>query len=267
MDDSAVGAADMAVLTHGAITLRSEVAANNAVFTADVELDGRTVRAAYKPIRGERPLWDFPDGTLAGREVASFLLSEAIGAATGVHIVPPTVLRDGPLGPGMLQRWVVGEPTALVDVMAAAVVPEGWRPVMAGTDRRGREVVLVHADDERLALVAAFDAVINNADRKGGHLLDYNGGVFGIDQALTFHREPKLRTVLWGWADAALPEQATIAVRAIAGQLGGPLATELAQHLSPAEITACVTRVDQLLETGRYPLPSGQWPALPWPLF
>ncbi len=154
-------------------------------------------------MRGERPLWDFPDGTLAGREVAAFLISEA----AGFDVVPPTVLRDGPFGPGMVQVWVdTDDERELVDVCAPAEAPHGWIGVLRARGERGRPAVLVHADTPALRRMAAFDVVVNNADRKGGHVLaGTDGHVYGVDHGLTLHVEDKLRTVLWGWVGQPLP--------------------------------------------------------------
>ena len=158
----------------GELTLHGRVLpASNATFVG--EIGG--VRVVYKPIAGERPLWDFPDGTLARREVATYLVSEA----TGWSMVPPTVLRAGPFGPGMCQLWIdTDEDTCLVDIVPDGAVPTGWLPVLQALGPGGRPVVLAHADDLRLRRLALFDAVVNNADRKAGHLLPAAGAV--LDQ-------------------------------------------------------------------------------------
>jgi uncharacterized repeat protein (TIGR03843 family) len=141
------------------------VDASNATLFGTVNADGVALKCVYKPIRGERPLWDFPDGTLAGREVATFLIS----AAAGFDVVPHTVLREGPFGPGMVQVWVdVDDERELVDVCTPAEVPDGWIGVLRARGERGRPAVLVHADTPALRRMAALDVVVNNADRKAG---------------------------------------------------------------------------------------------------
>ncbi len=172
------------------------------------------MHCVYKPIAGEAPLWDFPDGTLAGRERAAYLVS----AASGWDIVPYTIIRDGPAGQGMLQLWVdqpgdeVGEDPEsgpdLVDLLPAGHIPPGFLPVLRAYDYAGDEVTLVHADDIRLRRMAVFDVLINNADRKGGHILSaVDGHVYGVDHGVSMHVEDKLRTVLWGWSGKPVDDE------------------------------------------------------------
>jgi uncharacterized repeat protein (TIGR03843 family) len=200
----------------------------------------QVVEAVYKPTAGERPLDDFPDATLSRREVAAFLVSEA----TGWGIVPPTVLREGPFGEGAVQLWIDLDPS--VDVVAMVVV-----------------------DDPRLRRIAVLDAAMNNTDRKGGHLLPVDGGrhIFGVDHGVTFSTVPKLRTVLWGWRGQPLSAEEIEGLRRLADGLRGSLARELAPLLSRLEIAATRRRVDGLIETGRFPYPRVDWPAIPWPPF
>ncbi|NUS73849.1 MAG: SCO1664 family protein [Corynebacteriales bacterium] len=222
------------------------------------------VRAVYKPVRGERPLWDFPDGTLAAREVASYLLSEAMG----LGVVPVTELREGPLGSGALQRWVEGEVSGLVDLFGEGEVPAGWLPVLRGLGEDGRTIVVAHADDERLGRVALLDAVTNNADRKAGHLLG-DADVWAIDNGLSFHVDPKLRTVLWGWAGRPLPDWAFTALKELATALrpDQKLTEELAGLLSTDEMQALHSRVEALMREGLWPRPDADRPVVPWPVF
>jgi len=206
----------------------------------DVPGRGETVAAAvYKPIRGERPLWDFPDGTLAHREVAAFVVSQA----SGWDVVPPTVFReDAPVGPGMLQLWVeVREDADVVERIRAA--------------------------DPRLRRVALFDAVVNNADRKAGHLLvREDGTVQGVDHGVTFSVDPKLRTVLWGWRGTKLADREMEALALLRRALPR-LREQLEPHLVPDEIAATRTRIEDLLHSGRFPQPHPDWPAVPWPWY
>ncbi|WP_018350395.1 SCO1664 family protein [Longispora albida] len=257
MDAAKDAAVDpLELLRHGDLELEGRLTdASNATLRAYITLDGETARCVYKPVAGERPLWDFPDGTLAGREVAAYLVSEA----TGWECVPPTVLRDGPFGPGSCQLWIEEVAPPLVDFVPE--LPAGWHPIASA-----RGGVLGHADEPGLAKLAAYDAVINNADRKGGHLLRAAGGhVYGIDHGICFHAEDKLRTVLWGWAGQELPGEVTGVLQLLRTGLTGDLGTELARHLTPAEVQAAASRVERLLASGRYPLPSEEWPPLPWP--
>ncbi len=267
------------VLGHGDITLEGRLlTASNATFVGVASLGDDHVGCVYKPVRGEHPLWDFPDGTLAARERASYCVSEA----TGWGLVPLTVLRDGPFGPGMVQRWIVGpeeaeddppqpsvEPaTDLVDVVPLGAVPEGWRHVLDAEDQRRTPVTLVHADHPALRRMAVLDAVLNNADRKGGHILHgTDDRVYGVDHGVTFHTDPKLRTVLWGWAGERLPADCLQGLRRIRQALDGELGDQLTELLSPPEWTATAERVAGLLDTGTFPLPSGHWPSIPWPAF
>jgi uncharacterized repeat protein (TIGR03843 family) len=229
-----------------------------------ISLDGVDAQCVYKPVRGERPLWDFPDGTLAGREVATYLIS-----AASFGIVPPTVLRPGPFGTGMVQLWVeTREEDELVDIVATDAVTPGWIPVFHAHDRFGEPAVLVHAGHPRIADMSAFDVVVNNADRKGGHVLHaLDGSVYGVDHGICLHTEPKLRTVLWGWAREPLPGEVVETLRRLISSLDGDLGETLHDHLTRAEVRAVGERVDKLLADGVYPEPSGDWPAIPWPAF
>ena len=195
--------------------------------------------AVYKPIRGEAPLWDFPDGTLAYRDVAAFAVSEA----TGWDIVPPTILRDGPYGEGMVQLWIdVDESVDVVD--------------------------LVRHDDPCLRPLAVFDVIVNNADRKAGHLLrTASGHVHGVDHGVCFAVEPKLRTVLWGWMGDRLSRQELDVLRRLRRELDGALGQTLRERLAPSEVAATMRRLDRLVEGGRFPSPDPGRPAIPWPWY
>jgi uncharacterized repeat protein (TIGR03843 family) len=257
------------VLTFGEIEIEGRlVDASNVALLAQLELGDIQARVIYKPTNGERPLWDFPKGTLAEREAAAFVLS-AVG---GWNVVPPTVLREGPLGPGSVQLWVdVGEDAtdSLIDVVIPADLAPGWLPVIEGRLPDGTAVVVAHADRPELASAAVFDAVINNADRKGSHLvLDSAGSLWGFDHGLSCHTEPKLRTVLWGWVGQALPESELARLADLSGWLSdpaSPMARSIKGLLSPAEVDALSQRISALLDTGRFPHPGGHGPAVPWP--
>jgi uncharacterized repeat protein (TIGR03843 family) len=202
--------------------------------------NGRTgIACVYKPIAGERPLWDFPAGTLAGREVAAY----AVSRAAGWDVVPPTVMRDGPFGPGMCQLWIDHDPD--VDLIALS----------RRTDHPG------------LRDMAVFDAVVNNADRKIGHLLPMpDGHLYGCDHGVCFAEDYKLRTVLWQWRGKTLPRRSIEALRRLHPQLtGGSLDAELATLLTAREIAAIRIRIDTLLKHRVHPYPPADWPAVPWP--
>jgi hypothetical protein len=242
MTGTLVGDQAEQLLTHGSLTIEGRlVAASNATLYCSVELAGVQAAAVYKPVVGERPLWDFPTGTLGHRELATFATSEA----TGWGIVPPTVWRDGPFGPGMVQLWVTVDDT--VD-----------------------PVELIRADDPRLRRIAVLDAVVNNGDRKGGHLLPTpDGHVFGIDHGVTFALEPKLRTLLWQWEGLPLTDEARQVLEALARDLAGgaPLHQRLLDHLDQDEVDATRERVAVLLREGVHPSPPPDWPPIPWPPF
>ncbi|MEU1587919.1 SCO1664 family protein [Micromonospora sp. NPDC005710] len=259
------GDAALRLLRDGALDLEGRlVDASNTTLRGILTLDGATARCVYKPIRGERPLWDFPDGTLAGREVSAYLVSRA----TGWDLVPPTVLRDGPFGPGSCQLWI-DEPDdaeALVGFLPAEELPPRWIPIAAARDDDGAAYALAHADDPRLARLAVLDAVLNNADRKGGHVLvGADDRIYGVDHGVSFHVEDKLRTVLWGWAGKPLPADAVEMLDVLAGQVAGALGVELADHLTISEVAEVAARIDRLRENGCFPHPPEDWPAMPWP--
>ncbi|MER6062771.1 SCO1664 family protein [Streptomyces sp. NPDC001792] len=262
--DAAADSAAAELLARGELTVRGRIReASNAALFCTIALDGREASCIYKPVAGERPLWDFPDGTLAAREVAAYEVSEA----TGWGLVPPTVLRDGPYGEGMCQLWIDVQAEAELLALVDAEEPEpGWKAIGLAEVGEGRTALLVHADDERLRRLAVLDAVINNADRKGGHLLPTpDGRLYGIDHGVTFNVENKLRTLLWGWAGEPLTPEALDVLGGLHGALDGPLGERLTALITAAEIDATRARVEALLSTGVHPEPNGEWPAIPWP--
>lgn len=241
--------------------------ASNATFLCEARGSEQSVNCVYKPVAGEQPLWDFPDGTLAGRERSAYLIS----AALGWNIVPHTIIRDGPAGWGMVQLWIDeaedDDETDLVDLCPADSVPSGYLPVLRAYDHRGDEVALVHADDVRLRRIAVFDVIINNADRKGGHILTaVDGRVYGVDHGVSLHVEEKLRTVLWGWAGKPVDDSVMEAVAELDRVLAGPLATALSEHITVREVAALQRRVSELLRDPIMPMPDSRRP-IPWPAF
>ncbi len=250
-------------LAHGELELTGQIVqASNATFVGRIG----EVEVVYKPVTGEKPLWDFPDGCLANREFAAHLVSQALDW----NIVPPTWLRDGPLGVGMVQLWMTVDPDQnAVDLVPATKVPtSGWCHVFDGYDARDRPVSLIHEDSTALRQMAVFDVITNNADRKGGHILEMaDGHRFGIDHGLTFHAEHKLRTVLWGWTGLDLSSAELEGVERVRGALAGALGDLLAPLLTPIELAALAARCDRLLQAARFPDPHGAMPPIPWPPF
>ncbi|MCW2789657.1 MAG: hypothetical protein JWP56_1960 [Aeromicrobium sp.] len=236
--------------------------ASNATFVGTIG----DVTVVYKPVAGEKPLWDFPDGHLADREVAAYLVSEVLGW----DVVPRTWLRDGPMGIGMVQLWQDVDPEQdAVDLVHSGDMPEhGWRHVFEGYDGQDRPVSLIHEDTPELRRMAVFDIVTNNADRKGGHVLEMAGGHrYGIDHGLTFHAEHKLRTVLWGWLGEDLDPEERAGVERVRAALAADLGEALSPLLTGRELAALAARCDRLLREGRFPAPRGDMPAIPWPPF
>ena len=218
-------------LSHGELNITGRlVDASNATLFGTCTYQGVARQIIYKPIAGERPLWDFAEGTLAARECAAFLLSDI----SGWSVVPVTVMRDGPFGEGMVQEWI--------EIDENVDLAEFYR-----------------TDDPQLRTLALFDAVINNTDRKIGHLLYKNGDIFGCDHGVTFHEDFKLRTVLWQFADMALNQNEIQALSSFNLDLA-PLLTEREQQ-------ALQERIANLLQINRFPLPPTDWPAIPWPPF
>jgi uncharacterized repeat protein (TIGR03843 family) len=248
-------AAALELLVHGTLEVEGRlVAASNATMYCGIEYQGVLAACVYKPVAGERPLWDFPPGTLAAREVAAY----AVSRAAGWGIVPPTVMRDGPYGPGMCQLWIDADETADLVALSRS------------------------CDHLQLRDMAVFDAVVNNADRKIGHLLPLpDGRLYGCDHGVCFGEEYKLRTVLWQWRGRRLPERAVQALERLQVELsggggvgglggladagGGGLASELTTLLAPAEVRATCDRIDLLIQHRVHPYPPENWPAVPWP--
>jgi uncharacterized repeat protein (TIGR03843 family) len=227
------------LMSEGTLTVTGRlVDASNATLFGTIVEGEDEVRVIYKPVAGERPLWDFPDGNLAQREYAAFLISE-IG---GWSLVPLTILRDGPFGIGMVQQWI--------DI-----------------DESVDLALFYREDNSSLRAMALFDAVVNNTDRKIGHLIPApDGKLYGCDHGVTFHEEDKLRTVLWQWASMNLSDQEIEQLRTLRESL---IAEEesLTSLISAVEFKALLGRVDRLLAQKIFPEPSDEWPAVPWPPF
>jgi len=211
------------------------VDASNATLYGIITVDPHEIPVIYKPIAGERPLWDFPDGNLAQRERAAYVLSELLS----FNVVPYTILRDGPFGLGMVQEWIAIDES--IDIVSVA-----------------------QSDDPQIRNLALFDAMINNTDRKYGHILpDSSGKLFACDHGVTFHQDDKLRTVIWQFAGEPFTDD-ELDTLAKARKLP---AKNFSTLISAKEIKALRSRIDRLLDTSRFPLPSQEWPAVPWPPF
>lgn len=256
----------LAVLEHAELTPIGRVrGASNATWVCEIATASGPLRCVYKPLSGERRLWDFPDWTITRREVAAY----AVARAAGWNVVPPTVWRsDGPAGEGMCQLWIDDAPDrSPVDVVRPDEERAGWIAILTAEDGSGSPVVLVHADCLALQRIAVFDVVVNNADRKGGHLLvDGTDRIWAIDHGVTFSPEDKLRTVLWGWAGQPLPQPILDEVQALGDVLGGHF-DPVDRWLGDDERAALRDRIRDLLRTGAFPAPGGTWPAIPWPVF
>lgn len=237
-------------------------ASNGTFLCLDQDTDDRFV---YKPVSGEWPLWDFPEGTLSYREVAAYTINKLLGW----DLVPPTTWIDkGPLGPGMAQRWVEasGE-TGPVELFGPEDIPHGWLPILSAQDVNGKPVVLAHEDSAQLRKIALFDAIINNGDRKAGHLIQSDENlVYAIDHGVSFHQDNKLRTVLWGWLDTSIDRELLTDIEGLRDALAH-VNHDVDRWLSQQESDALRNRLDRLIETERFPVPSTEWPAVPWPIF
>ena len=317
----------LALLSRGSLEVVGRLTdASNVTLLGRLELDGARLHCIYKPIRGEKPLWDFPGGTLAYREILAYRVSEV----AGWHCVPTTVLRAGPLGEGMVQEWIGPAPDSVLEVdddpdgddpdgddpdddhpggddpngddfgdaggdhrdadagnraggndegtseaielpedlvalLPSSQVPPGWLPVFRALDTDGTVLAVCHADDPRLALIAGFDLVINNADRKAPHLLPTaERRILGVDHGLTFHVQDKLRTILWGWAGEPLPAAVMDGLRRLRGWVAQP-DDERDSLLTGSERRHLERRIVGLLADPVFPRPPADRTPIPWP--
>jgi hypothetical protein len=234
----------IALLQEATVTgCRPVYTGSNSVFLLSLTWQGDKALAVYKPRRGESPLWDFPDGTLFRRERAAYLVSEALGWS----IVPPTIIRSGPYGVGAVQ-WFVHSAAASY----------------------GSYQALVEEHRDEFRKIAAFDLLVNNADRKAGHcLVGGDGRIWGIDHGLTFHADPKLRTVIWHFAGQVLPGNVVADLNILKTKLNGrgPLRRSLSQLLDAGEVEAFAGRLEVMLRRPAFPVWSGSYRSIPWPPF
>ncbi len=221
-------------------------------------------KAIYKPKSGIRELWDFPNNDLVEREYASYLLSKQ----SGLNLVPATVIREiSDFGEGMVQKWVDDSEVKSVGIFKHDLVPAEYLTVLEANDGQANLVKVAVEDSPWLDSLTIFDAVINNSDRKGSHILTDPAGVnWAIDHGVTWHLENKLRTVLWAKAGEELSASALLTVGKIESALSQS-AELLSKYLSKAEIEQAANRLSQIAATGMFPLPQGDWPAIPWPVF
>lgn len=247
------------------VLLKSEIevvgkisSASNATFLVKL-LDGS--QAVYKPVKGERPLWDFEGRSLGRREMAAFVFLENVDIP-----VPTTVWRDDlSFGPGILQSWIeIDEVLAVNIVKVSDVYPKPWINSIVGHDANDQEVALIHRDDSSLRKIALVDLVMNNADRKASHLLHSNEVWFPIDHGLTWHVDFKLRTVLWGWGDLEFdPEEQKFLKRSFSVVAKD----SLLDWISIEERDAALDRIETLLESNHWPSPAPSAHVLPWPIY
>ncbi len=227
------------LLTTGEIEVQGRlVDASNATLFVSIRSGEEEMKAIYKPVAGERPLWDFPDGNLAQRERAAYLISELMN----IHCVPLTILRDGPFGIGMVQEWI--------DIDESVDLEDFFR-----------------LDDPQLRAVALFDAVINNTDRKIGHLIpDSDGHLYVCDHGVTFHEDDKLRTVLWQWAGQSLADSEIHTLQSLLQSIRNDC-PELRDLITEIEFDALTARIERLISERKFPEPHEDWPHIPWPPF
>ncbi len=227
------------ILRHGEIGLKGRfVYGSNFTFLVSVKHEGQELPAVYKPMRGEQTLWDFPEASLAGRETAAYLVSEALGFC----FVPLTILRDGPFGPGSLQQYIEHNPNLHYFT---------FKP----------------AERQRLRPVALFDLLVNNADRKGGHILleKRTRKIYLLDHGLCFHAEDKLRTVIWDFAGQAIPPDLVAALEILQSALRLGQLADLQRYLTPEELAAVEARLAALLAEPVFPQPPEDRRAFPYP--
>jgi len=267
-DTSAERAAVIELLADGEMEVEGRlVEASNVVLRVWLTKGGDRIPAVYKPVRGERPLWDFPEDTLACREVGAWLVAQA----GGWDVVPPTVLRDGPLGAGSVQQWVGAlsdwQDSGLVRLDRPSEVPKDFLVVLSAEDSRGDPLMVSHASSQQVREVALLDVVLNNADRKGSALIVDGDRLWAIDHGLCFHTEDKLRTVLWGFAGETLTHAERGRLEALLAALDGELCARLHVLLDPEEIGALRDRLERLLAVSRFPQAPVDRTPLPWPLW
>jgi uncharacterized repeat protein (TIGR03843 family) len=230
--------------------------ASNAAFK--IELDSGE-EYIYKPISGERPLWDFEAGSLLNRELLSSIIFETMDIP-----VPRTrVLINGPYGIGLLQDWVAAEESDLFKIIPASMDLPGWLKSFRGYDQNDDEVALWHQANDSIRSIAFCDLILNNADRKGSHLLESFGKIYPIDHGLTFHHEPKLRTIFWGWAGWGFNSDELKMLNVIEQLAEG---SWIAEFIADIEIEALIDRIIQLRVVGEFPEPPSGRAALPWPI-
>ncbi|RNI24953.1 SCO1664 family protein [Flexivirga caeni] len=257
------------LLTDGPLEVEGRlVEASNYVLRVWIDAEDGRICAVYKPVRGERPLWDFPQGSLAAREFAAYLVSRA----GGWECVPVTALRpDGPFGAGSVQQWVGPldpvDDNGLLRIDPVHAVPVDYLPVLGVTDEHDEPLVVSHAAREQLREIALLDVVVNNADRKGSAMIVDGSRLYAVDHGLTLHAEEKLRTVLWGFAGRELSAAEITRLTQLRHAVDGVLGAQLRGVIQDEEVAALADRIDDLLAAGRMPAPPDDRHPLPWPLW
>ena len=222
------------------------------------------IAAIAKPDVSIRPLWDFPNMDLNKREYATFLFDRQLE----LGFVPETVIRDiAGFGNALVQHWIRETENDLIIVQSPDNIPKSYLRVLQGYDELNKLITLAHKDDQDLRKLCLIDLIINNADRKGNHLItDGNNKMWAIDHGVSWHEEPKIRTVLWGWINQEFNESDLDLLSLAKSTLEDWLANDF-QYLEKSEIECALERLDELVKNKRFPAPGSEWPAVPWPIF
>lgn len=222
------------------------------------------IAAIAKPDVSIRPLWDFPNMDLNKREYATFLFDRKLE----LGFVPETVIRDiSGIGNALVQHWIRETENDLIIVQSPDNIPKSYLRVLQGYDELNKLITLAHKDDQDLRKLCLIDLIINNADRKGNHLItDGNNKMWAIDHGVSWHEEPKIRTVLWGWINQEFNDGDMDLLTLAKSTLEDWLANDF-QYLENSEIECALERLDELVKNKRFPAPGSEWPAVPWPIF
>jgi len=252
------------LIKHSFKAVKQITAASNLALLLQSEDAPIPIRAIFKPISGIQPLWDFPKNDLIQREMATFILSDH----SKLSLVPPTAIREiENFGMGMIQLWIEGAETEIVKLFDSSVVPEEYLPVLQGRDELERPVTLAVKDTPWVDRLTVFDAVVNNSDRKASHILSCSdGNSWAIDHGVSWHQQDKLRSVLWAKAGQELTGEARSALNQLEIALNDKN-KDLIELLTQQEIEAAFNRLEILLQSGEFPVPNENWPAIPWPVF
>jgi uncharacterized repeat protein (TIGR03843 family) len=256
---------DLAILQNGEIHIEGLIPdSSNGALQVSIKSDNIILKAIIKPEATIRPLWDFPERDLNNREYATYLLSSELG----LDFVPPTVLREiEGIGPTLIQKWIEEIENDSIIVKNPKDIPKEYLKVLEGYDELNKLICLAHADSVFLRNLAIFDLVINNADRKGGHIIkDTTNNFWAIDHGVSWHEEEKIRTILWGWIGNELSNYDLLIIEKSNKILHRWLAEDF-EYLTQFELKAAINRCEKLMSNKVFPQPSKEWPAVPWPIF